>query len=103
MVGNGRRPMTPKQLEKIGRRIWGDDWKSPLGRAIGRTYQQINAYHKGVAPIPRYIELAAKYLDEHPQEAVENAALGTRPPPAPRPPRAPWRPGPWRSVRNPNE
>ena len=79
--------MTPKQLEKIGRRIWGDDWKSPLGRSIGRTYQQINAYHKGAAPIPRYIELAAKYLAEHPQEAVESVALGTR-----------SRPAPWRSV-----
>ncbi len=63
--------MTPKQLERIGRAIWGDQWKSPLGRAVGRTYQQINAYHNGKAPIPRYIELSALWLELHPGLAEE--------------------------------
>ncbi len=63
--------MTPKQLERIGRRVWGGRWKSPLARAIGMSYIQINAYMNRRFDIPRTVELAVKYLDANPDEARE--------------------------------
>lgn len=71
--------MTPKQLERIGRRVWGERWKSPLARAIGMTYQQIQRYMIGVhltgGHVPRTVELAVMWLDEHPEDARELGAL----------------------------
>ena len=67
--------MTPKQLERIGRRVWGGRWKSPLARAIGMSYQHVNAYMNGAFEIPRTVELAVKYLDANPEEARELGAL----------------------------
>ncbi len=67
--------MTPKQLERIGKRIWGDNWKSPLARAVGRTYRQILFYHQGKAPIPIEIKLSAEHCEHWPDEARERAAL----------------------------
>ncbi len=62
--------MTPKQLERIGKRIWGGRWKSPLARSLGMTYVAINNYFKGPPPeIPRTVELAALWLDEHQDQA----------------------------------
>ncbi len=62
--------MTPKQLERIGRRIWGGRWKSPLARALGMTYVAINNYFTGPPPdVPTVVELAAWWLEEHPDEA----------------------------------
>ena len=67
--------MTPNQLEHIGRRVWGGRWKSPLARAIGMSYNQINGYMNGTFEIPRTVELAVKWLDEHPDKARELGAL----------------------------
>ncbi len=63
--------MTPKQLERIGRRIWDARWKSPLARALEMSYIQINAYMKGRFAIPRTVELAVYWLDANPDEARE--------------------------------
>ncbi len=71
--------MTPRQLKKIGKNIWGGRWKSPLARALEMTYRTINVYSKPKsdkdhAPIPRTVELAVMWLDEHPEEAEELGA-----------------------------
>lgn len=67
--------MTPRQLERIGRRIWGGRWKSPLARAIGMTYSHINLCTKGEAEITRRTELSVLWLDDNPEQARE---LGAR-------------------------
>ena len=62
--------MTPKQLERIAKRIWGGRWKSPLARALGMTYVAINNYMIGPPPeIPRTVELAALWLELDPDDA----------------------------------
>ena len=64
--------MTPKQLETIARRIWGEQWKSPLARALGMTYVAVNNYMIGPPPeIPRTVELAALWLELHPDDAID--------------------------------
>ncbi len=72
--------MTPKQLERIGRRVWGGQWKSPLARAIGMSYNQINKYMNGEhlderGHVPRTVELSVMWLDANPDEARELGAL----------------------------
>ena len=67
--------MTPKQLERIGRRVWGGRWKSPLARAIGMSYQHVHGYMRGAFEIPQTVELSVMWLDEHPDEARERGAL----------------------------
>ena len=66
--------MTPKQLEHIGKRIWGGRWKSPLARALGMTYPAINNYmvpetDERHTEIPWVVEIACMRLDEHPNDA----------------------------------
>ncbi len=63
--------MTPKQLERIGRRVWGGRWKSPLARALGMTYAHVNRYSTGEFEIPRVVELAALWLEANPEGAEE--------------------------------
>jgi hypothetical protein len=63
--------MTPKQLERIGRRIWEDRWKSPLARALGMTYAHVQRYMTGEFEIPRVVELAVLWLEEHRDQARE--------------------------------
>ena len=63
--------MTPKQLERIAKRIWGGRWKSPLARALSMTYTAINNYMNGPPPeIPRTVEISAWWLEEHPDDAL---------------------------------
>ena len=78
--GEGKDIMTPRQLERIGKRIWDGRWKSPLARALGMTYRTINVYSKPPsdkdhAPIPRTVELAVMWLDDNPEDARELGAL----------------------------
>ena len=62
--------MTPKQLEQIGKDIWGGRWKSPLARALEMTYTHVHRYTTGESEIPRVVELAVLWLDDNPEEAV---------------------------------
>ncbi len=66
--------MTPRQLEKIGKNIWGVRWKSPLARALCMTYSHVNRYTTGEFEIPRRTDLAVRWLGEHPEEAEELGA-----------------------------
>ncbi len=63
--------MTPKQLERIGRGIWAERWKSPLARAIGYTYAHVNLLSAGKAEIEPVVELAVLYLGDNPETARE--------------------------------
>ena len=60
--------MTPKQLERTGQKLFGNQWKSPLARAIGKTYRQVLRYAKGEAEIPVDTAIAIKCLAYHDQE-----------------------------------
>lgn len=61
--------MTPATLEKIGRSLFGERWKSPLARSLGMGYRAILRYYAGDTAIPRAVSLAAKYLATHPKLA----------------------------------
>lgn len=50
--------MTPKQLERIGKRLFGANWKSALGRAIGRGYVAIHRMAEGDTSIGPTTETA---------------------------------------------
>ena len=59
--------MTPKQLERTGQKLFGNQWKSPLARAIGKTYRQVLRYAQGEAKIPLDTAIAIKCLAGHGQ------------------------------------
>lgn len=54
--------MTPAQLKRAGRKLYGTDWKSPLARELGISRVMVWRYATGVAPIPKKIALAIKGL-----------------------------------------
>ncbi len=64
--------MTPRQLADIGARLYGKNWKSPLSRALGMSYVQILKYAKGRAFIPRTVDLAVRFLRDHPETAARS-------------------------------
>ena len=55
--------MTPKQLETIGKHLFGNRWKSALGRELGLGYSQIRRYMTKDTPIPKAVALAVLYLN----------------------------------------
>lgn len=44
--------MTPAELKKIGRRLFGPDWQSPLARAIGKHRITVWRWITRNVPIP---------------------------------------------------
>lgn len=44
--------MTPSQLEKIGRALYGERWQSPLARDLGVKYLTVHRWMMGKRRIP---------------------------------------------------
>jgi hypothetical protein len=44
--------MKARTLKSIGRRLYGNDWQSPLGRAVGVHRITVWRWATGASPIP---------------------------------------------------
>lgn len=44
--------MTPHQLENAGRKLYGDNWQTPLSAALGVTDRSMRRWASGSHPIP---------------------------------------------------
>ena len=59
LVGKG---MTPRQLERAGKRLHGKKWKAPLARSLGINYVTLWRYLTDASPIPDRVEKHVKLL-----------------------------------------
>lgn len=55
--------MTPQELKRIGRRLYGQDWQSPLARALEKHRVTIWKWAKGIHPISRSDAIAIRELE----------------------------------------
>lgn len=44
--------MTPSQLERAGRTLYGDNWQTPLALALGVSDRSMRRWASGSHPIP---------------------------------------------------
>lgn len=56
--------MTAKELQRIGRRLFGNDWQSPLGRKLGKHRITVWRWGTGRTPIPDADAMTIKIMDE---------------------------------------
>ena len=56
------KPMSGFELAAIGENLFGERWKSALGRELGYSYQQIRQYAQGKVSVPRCVALAIRGL-----------------------------------------
>lgn len=52
--------MTPAQLARVGKSLYGNRWKAPLARALGKDVTTVWRYATGQLEIPRLVEIALK-------------------------------------------
>lgn len=56
--------MTPKQLEKVGRALYGERWQSPLARDLGVKYLTVRRWMTGKRRMPNLEGELSKLLRE---------------------------------------
>ncbi len=54
--------MTPHEFNLIGKRLFGDRWKTPLAKKLGYQRETISIWSKGKRPIPPVVPLALQGL-----------------------------------------
>ncbi len=62
--------MTPKELEAVGKRLYGERWKTPLANAVGVDRVTVARWAKGGHTIPPYVDLAIEALKRRAVEAL---------------------------------
>ena len=66
--------MTPTQLERAGRKIFGEQWRNPLARLFGvmsSTLANWRGLGKTPRPIPKLVYWACKGALADPEEALK--------------------------------
>lgn len=54
--------MTPKEFTELAESVYGDKWRKPLAREIGRSPKMIRVYVSGLSPIPEPIAAQLRKL-----------------------------------------
>jgi hypothetical protein len=54
--------VTNEEFEAAGRRLYGEDWRAPLGEALELSNSTIWRYWVGKYVIPKKVELAVERL-----------------------------------------
>lgn len=65
--------MTPAELERAGRRLYGNQWKDPLAAALRTVRHTVDNWHASRSNIPGPVETAIELLLE--RQETEAAML----------------------------
>lgn len=57
--------MTPKELKKIGVKLYGYGWQTRLAEDLGVDGSTVRRWISGVVPIPNPVVIAIKCLASH--------------------------------------
>ncbi|RWO90908.1 hypothetical protein [Mesorhizobium sp.] len=59
--------MTPTELERRAKALYGDDWQSPLARRIRVDARTVRRWKAGEREIPEWLEVFLELFERYPK------------------------------------